>query len=321
MARLPQTKKEAERMKILVADDDAGTRITLVASLTRRGYEVVAAANGDEALDILLRDDAPALAILDWMMPGRDGVQVCRELRARKAPYTYILMLSGKREKEDFIAALAAGVDEYIRKPFDFDELHARIQAAERILKIHESLRTKAHEDELTGVLTRAGFRGMLRHVLAHSARHGGPVSVIFADIDNLKCVNDAHGYSTGDEVLREVAKRVTWSLRAYDAVGRFGGDEFLIVLPGCAGTNAVQVAERLRSDIAATPISSAAGLISITLSFGVTMTENGACPVDALIATADEALYHAKQGGRNRVMMQLQCASTLHAPYPPTVG
>jgi two-component system, cell cycle response regulator len=161
----------------------------------------------------------------------------------------------------------------------------------------------------------------MLRHVLAHSARHGGPVSVIFADIDNLKCVNDAHGYSTGDEVLREVAKRVTWSLRAYDAVGRFGGDEFLIVLPGCAGTNAVQVAERLRSDIAATPISSAAGLISITLSFGVTMTENGACPVDALIATADEALYHAKQGGRNRVMMQLQCASTLHAPYPPTVG
>jgi two-component system, cell cycle response regulator len=309
-------------MRILVADDDPGTRISLVASLTRRGYEVVAATNGEEALNILLRDDAPALAILDWMMPGRDGVEVCRELRTKgKTSYTYVLMLSGKREKEDFLTALAAGADEYIRKPFDFDELHARIQAAERILKIQESLRSKAHEDELTGVLTRAGFRGILRHILAHAARHGGPASVIFADIDNLKRVNDAHGHHIGDVVLREVAKRVTWRLRAYDAVGRFGGDEFLIVLPGCAGTDAVQVAERLRSDMAAEPISSPAGLISVTVSFGVTMTENGACPVDALIATADEALYHAKQGGRNRVMMQLQCASTLHAPYPPTVG
>jgi len=124
-----------------------------------------------------------------------------------------------------------------------------------------------------------------------------------------------------GDAVLREVAKRVTWRLRAYDAVGRFGGDELLIVLPGCTGTNAVEVADRLRSDIAATPIGTAAGPMTVTVSFGVTMTENGVAPVDALIATADEALYHAKQGGRNRVMMQLQCASTLHAPYPPTVG
>jgi len=309
-------------MRILIADDDAGTRISLVASLSKWGYDVVAATNGDEALDILLRDDAPPLAILDWMMPGRDGVQVCQELRTkRKASYTYVLMLSGKREKEDFLAALAAGVDEYIRKPCDFDELHARIQAAERILKIHETLRTNAHEDELTGVLTRSGFRGILRHVLAHSARHGGPVSVIFADIDNLSRVNDAHGHAVGDVVLREVARRITWGLRAYDAVGRFGGDEFLIVLPGCSGTNAAQVAERLCSDVAAAPISSAAGPVAVTVSFGVTMTENGSAPVDALIATANEALYHAKQGGRNRVMMQLQCASTLHAPYPPIVG
>jgi diguanylate cyclase (GGDEF)-like protein len=309
-------------MRILVADDDTVTRISLSSLLGSRGYEVVAAASGNEALNILLRDDAPPIAILDWMMPGCDGVEVCRELRkVGKTSYTYVLMLSGKREKEDFIAALAAGADEYIRKPFDIDELHARIQAAERILKIQESLRTNAHEDELTGVLTRAGFRGILRHVLAHAARHGGPVSVIFADIDNLKRINDAHGHHIGDTVLREVAKRIGWGLRAYDAVGRFGGDEFLIVLPGCAGTNAVQVAERLRRDIAAEPISSASGSISITVSFGVTMTEDGSCPVDALIATADEALYHAKQGGRNRVMMQLQCVSTLHALYPPAVG
>jgi two-component system, cell cycle response regulator len=309
-------------MRILVADDDATTRMSLTASLSRRGYEVIAAANGEEALSILLRDDAPPLAILDWVMPGRDGVQVCRELRGKgKTSYTYVLMLSGKREKEDFLAALAAGADDYVRKPFDFDELHARIQAAERILKIQESLRTNAHEDELTGVLTRAGFRGILRHVLAHSARHGGPVSVMFADIDNLKRVNDTHGHSTGDAVLREVAKRVGWGLRAYDVVGRSGGDEFLVVLPGCSGTNAVQVAERLRNDIASEPISTPAGPIKVTVSFGVTMTENGSCPVDALIATADEALYHAKQGGRNRVMMQLQCISPLHAPYPPALG
>jgi two-component system, cell cycle response regulator len=291
-------------MRILVADDDPITRVTLASLLGKRGYDVIAVDNGDMAYAILLDDDAPPLAILDWMMPGRDGVEVCRELRSLgKTSYTYVVMLTGRREKEDLIAGLAAGADEYVRKPFDIDELHARIQAAERILKIQEALRTKAHEDELTGVLNRGGIQSMLERVLAHAEREGTEVSVILADIDNFKRVNDSHGHATGDAVLRGVVKRFAWGLRAYDAVGRFGGEEFLIVLPGCAVKHALQVAERLRSYIATQPISTAAASIDVTASFGVAATDGGPGAVETLMKAADQALYRAKAGGRNLVM------------------
>jgi len=129
-------------MRILVADDDAITRLTLKTLLSKRGYEVITASDGDEAHALLLRDDAPPLAIIDWMMPGRDGVEVCRELRkAGKTSYTFIVMLSGRREKEDFIAGLAAGADDYVRKPYDIDELYARIRAADRIPTLHSAPR------------------------------------------------------------------------------------------------------------------------------------------------------------------------------------
>jgi two-component system, cell cycle response regulator len=291
-------------MRILVAEDDPVTRLTLASLLSKRGHEVIAVENGDLAYAVLLRDDAPPLAILDWMMPGRDGVEVCRDLRKLgKTSYTYVVMLTGKREKEDFIAGLAAGADEYVRKPFDIDELHARIEAAERILKIQDALRTKAHEDELTGALNRAGIRSMLERVLAHAEREGTEVSVILADIDHFKRVNDKHGHAVGDAVLREVVRRFGWGLRAYDGIGRFGGEEFLIVVPGCVTGDAVQVAERLRGYIASEPLSDGTFSISITVSFGVASTASGIDAPDGLMKAADEALYRAKNGGRNLVI------------------
>jgi two-component system, cell cycle response regulator len=290
-------------MKILVADDDPTTRDVLETLLTDRGYEVVTASDGNEAHATLIRDDAPPLAIVDWMMPGREGVEVCRELRkAGKTSYTYVVMLSGRREKEDFIAGLAAGADEYVRKPFDIDELHARIQAAERILRLHEELRTKANEDHLTGLMNRGAILSLLQRICSHVEREAKGVAVIFVDLDNFKAVNDKYGHLVGDAVLREIAQRLGWSLRAYDAVGRYGGEEFLIVLPACAGNDARHIAERLRSLVAEEPVNTSAGPIAMTVSLGVADSERRHPAVDDLIDRADRALYHAKQAGRNRV-------------------
>ena len=290
-------------MRILVADDDPITRISLQSLLTKRGYEVTTASDGDEAHTILLRDDAPPLAIVDWMMPGRDGVEVCKDLRkAGKRSYTFVVMLSGRREKEDFIAGLEAGADDYVRKPFDIDELHARIRAAERILKLQEELRTKANEDELTGVLNRGAIVDILQRVLAHAARANEAVSVILVDLDNFKQINDMHGHPVGDAVLREVSTRLGWSLRAYDALGRYGGEEFLIVLPGCSTGNALEVAERVRGSVANEAVTTNAGELPVTISLGVAGTDSPPVEMDALILGADKALYRAKQGVRNRV-------------------
>jgi len=290
-------------MRILVADDDAITRLTLTSLLTKRGYEVVTAVNGDEAYKLLQQDDAPRLAILDWMMPGLDGLELCRKLReSGRAAYTYVVMLSGRREKQDFIAGLDAGADTYVSKPFDIDELHARMRAAQRIVAHQEELRNKAHEDELTSTFNRAGIIEILRRDLTHAQRDAKPLSLLMVDLDKFKNVNDTHGHLVGDAVLREVSKLLGSRLRTYDALGRYGGEEFLIVLPGCGLENALEVAARVRFSVAAAPVSTSAGPVAMTVSVGVAVSDKPPLELDALIFAADQALYRAKQGGRNRV-------------------
>jgi diguanylate cyclase (GGDEF)-like protein len=290
-------------VRILVADDDAITRLTLKILLSKRGYDVVTACDGHEAYNLLQQGDAPRLAILDWMMPGLDGVELCRKLReSGSAPYTYIVMLSGKCEKNDFIAGLQAGANDYVKKPYDIDELVARMQAAQRIVTLQDDLRSKANEDQLTGVLSRGAIIEILRRELAHKARDGKPVSVIFVDLDNFKRVNDTHGHPVGDVVLREVSRLLGTQLRAYDAVGRYGGEEFLIVLPGCPSANALDVAERVRRAVADAPVNTAAGLVAMTISLGVATTGAQSGGPDELVLAADKALYFAKLAGRNRV-------------------
>jgi diguanylate cyclase (GGDEF)-like protein len=290
-------------VKILVADDDAITRLTLKMLLSKRGYDVITACDGDEAYKLLQQDDAPRLAILDWMMPGLDGVELCRKLReSGVAPYTYIVMLSGKCEKEDFIAGLEAGANDYVKKPYDIDELDARMQAAQRIVTLQDDLRSKANDDELTGVSSRGAIIEVLRRGLAHALRDGKPLSVIFVDLDNFKRVNDTHGHPVGDAVLREVSRLLGAQLRAYDAVGRYGGEEFLIVLPGCASANALEVAERVRRAVAEKPVNTTAGQVAMTISLGVATTGGQSVGPDELIQAADKALYWAKRAGRNRV-------------------
>jgi two-component system cell cycle response regulator len=302
-------------MKVLIADDEAVTRRLLEASLRRWGYDVVVATNGLEAAQILLSPDAPKLAILDWMMPGMDGTQLCHDIRRNKPePYTYILLLTGKRAQDDVVAGLDAGADDYVTKPFDPAELKVRLRTGKRILYLQEqlitsreALRAQATHDGLTGLWNRHAILEVLNSEMARAVRQGVPVAVSMADLDSFKHINDTYGHPIGDEVLRSVSKALRDSVRRYDSVGRYGGEEFLIVLPGCDRSNAVGHAERMRAAVARIVVETPKGNVQPTISFGVAVSDDHTgLDAFALIQAADVALYRAKHGGRNRVELAM---------------
>lgn len=289
-------------MKVLVADDSPISRHLLQVSLGSAGYETCLVPDGAEALRVLEEEDSPKLVILDWMMPHLDGVEVCRAIKKRIAePYVYIILLTAKGHQEEINEGLEAGADDYITKPFDLQELKARLRVGKRILELHEQLVAQATHDSLTGLLNRSAILEALQKELKRSVREKNPVAVIMTDLDHFKHVNDTYGHLVGDAVLREAARRLGASLRAYDSVGRYGGEEFLVIAPNCNLTGGADLAERLRESICGVPIDASGEAITATMSFGVAAT----CEikqVNKLLRTADEALYAAKKAGRNRV-------------------
>jgi diguanylate cyclase (GGDEF)-like protein len=303
-------------MRILIADDSALSRHLLDATLRKWGYDVVVACDGQEAWNYLLKDDAPKLAILDWVMPGLTGPEVCAKLReqvkdSKNAEYTYIILLTSKSLKEDLIEGLEAGADDYLTKPFDQHELKVRLRAGTRIIELEralvearEALREQATKDSLTRLWNRATILDILERELVRGHREQRPVGVVLADLDHFKSVNDTYGHFAGDAVLREFTNRVTNSMRVYDSMGRYGGEEFLIVLPGCDENSTVAQAERLRAALATECMTSKDVSGVVTCSFGATTWRPGApANSEALIRTADSALYMAKNGGRDRVV------------------
>jgi diguanylate cyclase (GGDEF)-like protein len=297
-------------MKILAADDDPISLRVLDAALKASGHGVVLARDGGEAMRLLESDSTPRLAILDWNMPGRDGVEICRWLRSRDgAPYIYTILLTSRSQTADRVAGLDSGADDFIIKPFHRDELQARVRCGVRLLTVQEQLETaqrllrdQAAHDALTGLLNHGTILSHLERDVARSRRDGRPVAAVMADLDHFKQINDGLGHPAGDAVLREVARRMTSVLRASDAMGRYGGEEFLAVLSGTDGAGALRVAERLRQTISGEPIRVGTVELDVTCSFGVAVSRSGHTTVEALVAAADAALYRAKRAGRNRV-------------------
>jgi two-component system, cell cycle response regulator len=299
------------RLRVLVAEDNPVFQAMLRNILNKWGYDTVSARDGEEAWKILQAEDSPQLAILDWMMPGLDGVEICRRVRgAKREPYVYIVLLTARTESQDLVVGMDAGADDYLTKPFRNHELRVRLRAGTRILDLQEELlrarerlREQATHDMLTGLLNRAAIMDTLRTELARSGREGQPMAVLLADLDRFKSINDTYGHFAGDAVLRQSAQRMKSALRRYDALGRYGGEEFLMVLPGCAGSTACHQAERIREAVSASTMESDSDRLRVTCSIGVACREK---PVpedaDGLIREADTALYVAKNLGRNQV-------------------
>src|SRR5438552_2055981 len=296
-------------MKVLLAEDARFARHLLHGALVGWGYEVLLAEDGQQAWTVLQGPDAPSIALLDWMMPALDGVEVCRRVRqAGREPYTYIILLTGRDRQEDVVQGLAAGADDYLRKPFDNLELEARIRTGRRIVDLHsqliaarEALREQATTDPLTGIANRRTILETLTRELERSRRSGTACSVVFVDLDHFKQVNDTHGHPAGDKVLQEAAARMRATLRPYDLVGRYGGEEFVIVLPGCDAAGARTAADRLRASVAQPPIAVGETSLRVTCSAGVAVASpQGEWNRDRLLRAADAAVYRAKRAGRD---------------------
>jgi two-component system, cell cycle response regulator len=289
-------------MQILIAEDDTTTRLMLSMTLQKLGHEVTAVSDGAAALDLLQQRHFPIL-ISDWMMPVLDGPGLCRAIRSeRRQQYTYILLLTSLDSRASYLEGMQAGADDFLSKPFDEDLLCARLRVAERILELHEALRIEATHDRLTGVLNRGAVLDHLSQSLERRQRDGSEVGVILIDVDHFKQVNDRYGHLIGDAVLHDVAKRIRGELRAHDRVGRYGGEEFVVVTQCSDPTQTSAIAERIRSAIASAPFDSPAGPLQVTASLGVANAGNDEFFADALVGAADEALYRAKGNGRNRV-------------------
>jgi two-component system cell cycle response regulator len=302
------------RMKVLIADDDPISRRLLESSLTRWGYDVQTANDGYEAFAALLHPEAPKLAVLDWQMPGMDGPEICRQIRQRESdPYTYIILLTGKRTQEDVVEGLDAGADDYVVKPFDPAELKVRLRTGKRILYLQdqlisarEALREQATHDSLTGLWNRGATIDLLVSEIARQKRHGGSIGIVIADLDKFKQINDRFGHLIGDKALCAAAQTMKNTARPYDCVGRFGGEEFLLILPGCDAINAMSHAERIRAAIEQTKVEGPNGVVPLTASLGVTIAHaDGSGEALDFLRAADAALYRAKENGRNRVEFQ----------------
>jgi two-component system, cell cycle response regulator len=298
--------------RVLVAEDDAMFRRILQSWLTTWGYEVTMAEDGAKAWAILQQEIRPQVLILDWMMPAINGLELCSKVRERKqTPYQYILLATAKDAKQDLVRGLEAGADDYLTKPFDRSELRARLRACNRILTLqddqiqaHEQLRFQATHDALTGLWNRGEILEMLRRELERGARSKTTTGILMLDIDHFKAINDTYGHLTGDAVLREVTQRITKAVRSYDSVGRYGGEEFVIVLPGCSREQVDQGAERVRAAVDDGPVRVGESQIAVTVSIGAAVTAHGAISEKEILAAADVALYRAKEIGRNRTVV-----------------
>lgn len=294
-------------MRVLIADDEALSRRILEDCLHKWGYEIVITKDGNEAWDYLQRDDAPNLVVLDWVMPGMDGIELCKKIRERNARnYIYIILLTSKASREDIIKGLEAGADDYVIKPFNPEELRYRMKIGQRIVELEQRILALARIDYLTGLLNRRAFMEQLENEVHRVKRNKQDLSLMILDLDHFKNINDSFGHHAGDLVLQQTAHLISSVCRPYDFIGRYGGEEYIMCLPETNIEQAIRVTERIRAAIAnkKTFIPDRMQYVMITASFGVsTLNYEKTESLDMLINRADSALYQAKESGRNCVV------------------
>lgn len=309
-------------MRILVAEDDVISRRILVASLRQWGHDVVVAEDGDAAWRILQDPRAPSLAILDWMMPGMDGIEICRRARREiTGTSIYIILLTAISRKEGLIEGLEAGADDYVTKPFDRHELRVRLQAAARILQLQESLRQRVCEleaaiverqqaeealrkvsltDHLTGLYNQRGFFNLAEHHAKMARRTKEPSLLIFGDMDGLKEINDTLGHNKGSEAIAALARILRRTFRDGDIVARLGGDEFAILAPNLRLRNSTKIAERLQRNL--DEYNQRNDEFHLSLSLGIVEVDHDShLDIEEQIAQADRAMYRDKRGKKGR--------------------
>ena len=305
-------------MKILVSQVDSLARGMLESVLSRWGHQVVLAQDGTEALDKLKEQGGPSLAIMDRTMPGLDGLQVCQQVRESPAgPHIFLLLVIKKGQEQDVVEGLKAGADDFLTTPLNTDELMIRLRIAKRILDLQEEMK-RAQEaigyqtthDPLTGLANRAEVVDTLRRELARMRREGSHMAIILGEVDSFKDINDRSGYAAGDAVLRETARRVRSVVRPYDTIGRYGGEEFLVVAPGCDAKAALTQADRLRATVAQGGMdlsewgkfsAGQSSRLPVTLSLGLAVGDKVTEP-QIFLRAVETALRRAKKAGKNRV-------------------
>ena len=307
-------------MKILIAEDDAVSRTILRRAVEKIGHECLAAADGEEAWTLYKEDPDLDVIISDWMMPRVDGLELCRRVRAdNRDGYTYFIFLTALGDREHLLQGLEAGADDYLSKPLDRDELGMRLTSALRVTELHRRLAfqngeleklnrmlfEQSRQDPLTSLGNRLRLREDLQVLQSRTERYGHSYAVVLCDVDFFKAYNDRYGHLAGDDVLRQVAATISSGLRTGDTAYRYGGEEFLVVLPEQDAEAAAAITDRLRQAVENLGIPHADGGPGgvLTISAGVAVS-NGSGDADGLLKAADKALYAAKSEGRNRVAL-----------------
>jgi diguanylate cyclase (GGDEF)-like protein len=316
-------------VKIVAVDDDLVSRMVLRGAVQAIGHDCLVAEDGDQAWR-LIRACHPDVVITDWVMPGTDGLQLCRLIRGQQAEaYTYVILATSLGERDHVLKGMEAGADDYLTKPLDPYDLEARLVAAKRVTSLHAELaryRTElarlACTDALTQLRNRLSLSDDLTKLHARSRRYGRGYSLAMCDVDFFKRYNDTHGHQSGDEALRSVAAVLTAQTRQGDSIYRYGGEEFLLVLPEQSASSATEAAERIRHAVESLGITHPAGTSAgvITISVGVaTYNCAGNTTSEDLLEEADNALYYAKSNGRNRVAHAAGHAIRAPQAQPPT--
>lgn len=293
-------------MDVLLVDDDPITRLAVCAALEEWDFTPVVAEDGHQALQRLEQKNPPHLMIIDWSMPGLSGPELCKTIRQREdGQFFYILMLTGKEGSSAIVEAMEAGADDFISKPFDHRVLKVRIAAGSRIVRLEQTLNQLASRDALTQCWNRRMIDELMQNAIKEAHRKHGPLCLMVLDIDHFKAINDTHGHGPGDVALKHLVTVMNNNLREYDQVGRYGGEEFVILLPNTATEEAWGIAERVRSAVQFQPAYVNSQLsISLTVSIGLAqLDEDGTEDQQHLFQRADAALYEAKGSGRNRIV------------------